>query len=542
MNSYFDFNAPTLARLDPLPFFTRNEATERHLDDRQLTLERSHCLSVHLFCRKLEKRVEEFNSNHFFRSQVVNFLESGEDQFIYELQKQWPTDEYLKRLTKHLHHIKELLVIVHIHPGYTRLNHLINNLKLSLKEVDYDLSRLSISQPFWVIATASYGKILINQQHTIILVDKIELLAQETFAPGSILFITVPISNDNIESLFVRHHPLIIAYRSKSDMIQIDEPINSLHKSAFAIRCAAANIMKKRLMSTEAEQLMPVIIEEMDALELLFEEYAKSLRYHRGQNHKIRYIYEKIKRLQLKVMHLHFEHRWDVRKLGVDLERLADHFNNLDQKYAAIIHLPQTIMQGIHNITTNSNLYRVNNNLLFNENNLTAALLTWLKSSLPHPSFSVLQEDPIANGRSDISIHTGRQRISVIESKLVQAHAKSSDIQSKIKEGVFQLYTKYSDAVAQSLTIPPEMFFVLFCFNPNFRGIRDNIAVALEELTGEYSRLTLTRLTDPSNTCFRFRLRESGGQFADKIVDINLVIAALRTQDNLDDKHGKFRR
>ncbi len=542
MISYFDFNAPTLAQLEPLTIFTRNEATEKYLDERQISQERSHCQSIHLFCKKLESLVEEFNQNRFYRSRLVNFLESGTAHFVENLQRDFPADEYLKGLTRYLHTIGEQIGINLNYPVNTRLNHLINNLRLSLEEIDYDLSRLYPHRPFWTIGTANYGKILINQQNTIALIDNLTLLNQETLAPGNILFITVPVSNEQIDALFARHRPLVVVYRGETGMVLTDAPIHSLHRAAYMIRCAAAKILKKPLVSSEAENLMPVIVEEMETLELLFDEYEKNQYYRRDEKIKTRFIYEKIKRLQLKVMHLHFEHRGDVRKLGFDLEQLADNFNRFDEKAASISQLPQTIIQGINNITSNSNLYRVSNDVLFNENNLTAGLLTWLKASLPPVYFTVLQEEPIANGRSDISIHTGRDRISVIESKLVQMHAKASDIQKKIKDGVFQLYIKYSDAVVQSRNMPPEMFLVLFCFNPKYQVIRENIVTALEELTGEHSRLTIIRLDDPTNSWFRFRLQESGGQFPDKIVDINLVIASLRTQDNGDEKHGKYRR
>ncbi|EJE8630088.1 hypothetical protein M5248_002431, partial [Escherichia coli] len=63
----------------------------------------------------------------------------------------------------------------------------------------------------------------------------------------------------------------------------------------------------------------------------------------------------------------------------------------------------------------------------------------------------------------------------------------------------------------------------------------EHIAVALDNLSSEHSRLNLIPLGN-----FRYRLKESGGDFPDKVVHITLIIAPLRTKDNNDEKHGKY--
>jgi hypothetical protein len=63
MSRFYDFNALELMEMAPISIFSRNKNTEIFLDDQLLEQERRHCLSVHIFCRKLERFEEEFNSN-----------------------------------------------------------------------------------------------------------------------------------------------------------------------------------------------------------------------------------------------------------------------------------------------------------------------------------------------------------------------------------------------------------------------------------------------------------------------------------------------
>nr|WDS96527.1 hypothetical protein VW1E2_00057 [Enterobacter sp.] len=248
MRSFADFNAGELPLRESLPIFDRNTATEKYLDDKQVMEERSSCLSVYVFCSKLEKHVAEFNKIKHFRGNLINFLENDIIVFIENLHRDWPRDEYLSRLVTY---INELKINLNIKSSIYKLEIICDTITSSLKEVDYDLSRFSFANKHW--------------------------------------------------------------------------------------------------------------------------------------------------------------------------------------------------------------------------------------------------------------------------------------------SGIYQLYSKYSDAIPISFNTPPEMYFVLFCYNPHYKTLREHIAAALDDLNTEHSRLTLTHLEN-----FRYRLSESGGIYADKVVHITLIIAPLRTKDNNDEKHGKY--
>lgn len=536
MHSYVDFNAGELAFIKPLPLFERNPVTERSLDDKQVMQERSSCLSVYVFCSKLEKRVEEFNLNKHFRGSLITFLESRDSFFIENLHRDWPRDEYLCQLTTYINQLKFTLNVKTSMPfPVNRLEIIYKNLTTSLKQVNYDLSRLRLANSNWVSDPRSYGMVLSNHTHNIFLVDNLNILFQNNFKAGSIFFIVVPITNEQLESIYLRYYPIRIVYRNNNGTSILLEPFNSLVLFTNGITRHAYE-WRKKTFCDETRKLMDKIDKDMQGLLVEFHKYTTNFRLHGELNEfYIDFIFKKLYGLSFKVNNLPFESHDNKIALVSKIDRLAEYFVKMNNKLNHIGLFEKSITDGIRNISENSNLYCVTKEELFNENNLTAALLTWLKARLSYLNFSFRQEEPIANGRTDISIFQDGQRISVIESKLVKDRTNASDIRNKINNGIYQLYSKYSDSIPINFNTPPEMYFVLFCYNPDYKSIREHIAAALDNLSSEHSRLTLIHLDN-----FRYRIQESGGDFPDKVVHITLIIAPLRTKDNNDEKHGKY--
>ncbi|GAB5105852.1 TPA: hypothetical protein ACU8CO_002752 [Escherichia coli] len=536
MHSYVDFNARELAFIEPLPLFERNPATERYLDDKQVTQERRSCFSVYVFCSKLEKRVVEFNVNKHFRSSLITFLESGDSFFIENLHSDWPKEEYLSLLTNYINKLKITLNVKTTIPyPKTRLEIVCNTLTASLKEVDYDLSRFRLTNPHWVSDPRSYGIFLSNGICPIFLIDNLDIFFEHNFKVCSIFFIVTPVSDEQLQIICSRYFPTLIIYRNENGTTQLLEPKGSLNKLTYAVMDHVSN-WRKHAVSDATKELMDVIYKDLQGLIIEFDKFIDNFRYHNKLNSfYIGFISYKLNGLSFKVNNLPFESHANKTALAIKIDILADYFENLISKHNHIGLFEQAITDGVRNISENSNLYSVTKETLFNENNLTAALLTWLRARLSNLNFFFLQEEPIANGRTDISVYKDNQRISVIESKLVHEHSSASDIRKKINNGVYQLYSKYSDSIPVTFNTPPEMYFVLFCYNPDYKSIRENIAAALDSLSTEHSRITLTHLAN-----LRYRLQESGGRFSDKVVHITLIIVPLRTKDNNDEKHGKY--
>ncbi|EGY9847426.1 hypothetical protein JI955_000878 [Escherichia coli] len=536
MRSYADFNAGELAFIEPLPIFERNTATERYLDDKQVMQERRSCLSVYVFCSKLEKRVEEFNVNKHFRGSLITFLESGEPFFIESLHRDWPRDEYLSQLTTYINQLKLCLNVQTSMPfPVSKMEIIYEKLTSSLKQVDYDLSRLRLANSYWVSDPKSYGMHLSNHTQNIFLVDNLDNLFQNNFNVGSVFFIVVPITNEQLETIYLRYCPLRIVYRNNNGSSVLLEPFNSLILFTNGIMRHAYE-WRKKTTSDETKNLMDKIYNDMQGLLVEFDKYTKNFRLHGELNQfYIDFIFKKLYGLSFKVNNMSFESHVNKIALASKIDRLSEYFVKMNNRLNHLGLFEKSVTDGIRNISENSNLYCVTKEELFNENNLTAALLTWLKARLSYLNFSFLQEEPIANGRTDISIFQDGQRISVIESKLIKDRTNASDIRNKINNGIYQLYSKYSDSIPINYNTPPEMYFILFCYNPDYKTIREHIAVALDNLSSEHSRLTLIHLGN-----FRYRLKESGGDYPDKVVHITLIIAPLRTKDNNDEKHGKY--
>ncbi|EKA1639181.1 hypothetical protein OJ405_002683, partial [Salmonella enterica] len=377
-----------------------------------------------------------------------------------------------------------------------------------------------------------FGLILANGITKVFLIDKVEHLQNKVLFPGLFFFITTPVSQDILQDLFSRYQPYIMVYRNETGIIKTVEPLHMLSDALSEIISLASEVKNKNTMFFDPKNKLTSIIEELLELQNLFEEYMRQNFIQVKFNERnTQYIYNKIKSLKHQANHLEFGNTEKVRTIAFKLGMLADSFNNYDIKSKTIGLLPNAIFSGIQNITSNSNLYRVKNDVLFYENNLTASLLTWLKASLEPKKFLVFQEDQIANGRSDISIFSSGVRVCIIESKLIKEHSTEVPIKSVITKGIFQLYTKYSDSVAQSFVVPPDLYLVLFCFDHKFVNIRKHTESALDDYQKENRNLKLEMMHSTHPQSIRFSLRESGGIFADKVVYINLIIANLRTKD-----------
>lgn len=538
MTGYFDFNARELVFKESLPVFFRHTPTERNLDDKQVLQERNTNQSVYLFCSRLFKLVEEFNQNKHNRGRLVSFLESPESLFITHLYQDWPREEYLGRLTVYINDLRNILNVESpsLNPK-SSLDKVIEKITVTLKEVDYDLSRLRLENPRWVLNNTSFGKLLSNPTHPLFLIDNLDSFFKSDFEPASVFFILVPITNEQIELMHSRFYPVRIIYRHGDSTNQISSPYHSCMFFTNKIIKLAYDLENKTV-NEETKLLMRSISKEMTALLEDFDKYINNFRCDGELNKlKMNYINKKLTALSHNVNNLSFEIQQSKNDLVTNLDRLSDYFDNMNNKFKAIGLLPETIANGCRNISENCNLYRVTKDNLFNENNLTAALLTWLKARLSHIGFHFIQEEPIANGRTDISaLHYG-QRVTVIESKLIQEHSIGSDIRKKINSGIYQLFSKYSDSIPSFFNTPPELYFVLFCYDPDYKTIREHIAAALDNISSEHSRLTIEHLNN-----FRYRFQEAGGKSPDRVVHVTIRIAPLRTKDNNDEKHGNYKR
>ncbi|EBF7696146.1 hypothetical protein C1O85_26355, partial [Salmonella enterica] len=405
MRSYADFNAGELAFIEPLPIFERNTATERYLDDKQVMQERRSCLSVYVFCSKLEKRVEEFNINKHFRGSLITFLESGEPFFIESLHRDWPRDEYLSQLTTYINQLKLCLNVQTSMPfPVSKLEIIYEKLTSSLKQVDYDLSRLRFANSYWVSDPKSYGMHLSNHTQNIFLVDNLDNLFQNNFNVGSVFFIVVPITNEQLETIYLSYCPLRIVYRNNNGSSVLLEPFNSLILFTNGIMRHAYE-WRKKTTSDETKNLMDKIYNDMQGLLVEFDKYTKNFRLHGELNQfYIDFIFKKLYGLSFKVNNMSFESHVNKIALASKIDRLSEYFVKMNNRLNHLGLFEKSVTDGIRNISENSNLYCVTKEELFNENNLTAALLTWLKARLSYLNFSFLQEEPIANGRTDISI------------------------------------------------------------------------------------------------------------------------------------------
>ena len=150
-------------------------------------------------------------------------------------------------------------------------------------------------------------------------------------------------------------------------------------------------------------------------------------------------------------------------------------------------------------------------------------------------------EEQISNGRTDISIFYAKARIAIIESKLIQSHAPESVIINAINKGIYQLYEKYSSSLSQHILFPPRLYLILFCFDPDYKIIREilhNTLAAINQGGG----ILMTESAHMHTNWFRYSIVErSNNNHPAKEVHLDIMLTALRTKDNKDKQHGKYR-
>lgn len=81
---------------------------------------------------------------------------------------------------------------------------------------------------------------------------------------------------------------------------------------------------------------------------------------------------------------------------------------------------------------------------------------------------------------------------------------------------------------------------MLFAYDADYKKIRDQIFNVINDLKNEPG-LTLTDGPKISSTCYRFIASSSVGDSPFNEVFIDIILADLRVNNNLDREHGRYR-
>ncbi|HEI9844370.1 TPA: PD-(D/E)XK nuclease domain-containing protein [Morganella morganii] len=115
---------------------------------------------------------------------------------------------------------------------------------------------------------------------------------------------------------------------------------------------------------------------------------------------------------------------------------------------------------------------------VFGEENLSAILASNLRCLNINNDVTVVCEAQTGNGRSDIQISHNNNIIGIIESKFIR---KDENITKEIKEGLCQLYDRYSENISINIDEGIKLHLIIFTIDKKFPVMEDKINKAINE-------------------------------------------------------------
>lgn len=550
----FDFCAKPLSNFNTLKIFERDVAKEQYLDRMSLEQNDKYVFSIYYFCEKLNVLIEEFNKSQHLRNRLVRFLSMNYISSIQNYSRKLAHNDYLSKLENHLVYLHDTLEISR--PSYVTspLDEKLEEIIKHLVEYKCDVPKALPARDFWNVKKLDFGYVLIDRHVNFYICDSISALHDcflhiNIYSKKSVLIICQDIAQEMVSDIFLQYLPLRIVTLTNENVKCYFDQRTAFRKIFHQLTAYCHTLLNDNNIH--------------DAFRILITKLNEHLTYtlsriedHFSYNNKIEIkdrdfmlIVSRIKSFIYDMRHTQTGiHNSRVYQITCKLNALADGLSNFFEQSKMIIDLSNFIYTGAQRITCNADLYRLSGvrvandkTSLFGENNLTAVLSTWLDGRFEGHKFQLQLEEQISNGRTDISIFYDKARIAIIESKLIQSHAPESVITNTINKGVYQLYEKYSSALSQHILFPPRLYLILFCFDPDYKIIREllhNTLVAINQGSG----ILVTESAHMHTNWFRYSIVErNNNSFPAKEVHLDIMLTALRTKDNKDKQHGKYR-
>lgn len=183
-------------------------------------------------------------------------------------------------------------------------------------------------------------------------------------------------------------------------------------------------------------------------------------------------------------------------------------------------------------ISQNKYLYKIEQeSTLFHETNIAGIYKELLQAKYNKSHFHFTQEELNGNGRTDIQIKQNKETIGIIEVKLLQSGSENRT--EKIREGLDQLFERYSQNHYRPIGKDLILKLVLFCYDPNMRNLANTITNAIAEHEKRVHIKFTTYDIDRQNV-LRIKLEESTRPLRTRIEYIDIVIVKLENKYNRD--------
>lgn len=162
--------------------------------------------------------------------------------------------------------------------------------------------------------------------------------------------------------------------------------------------------------------------------------------------------------------------------------------------------------------------------ICFGEENLSSIMASNITCLFNDNRIMVDCESRVGVGRTDIRIKRGRTCLGIVECKLIKG---STDVAKKTREGIHQLYGRYSENMSLNFGRETELYLIIFTYDKNFLSIEKSIKKAIDQYK-ESNSLTMNLLKRSHNSIqFEYLPKEIGELFSPKRKVITLYVCNL---------------
>lgn len=160
----------------------------------------------------------------------------------------------------------------------------------------------------------------------------------------------------------------------------------------------------------------------------------------------------------------------------------------------------------------------------FGEENLSSIMASNIRCLFNDNRIIVDCESRVGAGRTDIQVKRGRACLGIIECKLIRG---SEDVSKKTRDGIHQLYDRYSENISFNLGRETQLYLVIFTYDKVFSKIEKSIKIAIDQYK-ERNSLSMKLLKRSDNSIqFEYMSEEVGVLFSSKRKVITVYVCNL---------------
>jgi len=545
MRYHFDFFNESERSAEKLDVFNRDLSEEERLDNILITQDINVCFSFSFYCKRLNYLISIYNEGKYEGVRLITFLKKNELEHLGYKFNNFPRPDYIIRL---IEFIKILSGKLEITPSYINIvDYVIDSIIEEINASNGNLLNASYSTRFRKAKKLNFGYAFFDRNMSFYVCDNLGKFCEAATGASvatrqCVIIINYDVDETVLSEIFIRYLPIrIVTVKDGKWKKRLDSRSGfRLGFNKIIVRCEKI-LKSKEQIDSELQQFILVLKEWLQYTTSKIESYFNNYYELRIKKRAFTALIIAMKNYSHRVSNAtSFYFYRDLDAIEQELNDVADALSYFFDQSNIIYELPSIITSGIQCIREDANLYRIDAKTRFQENNLSAALNNWLNGRFVGHDLEARSEESVGNGRTDISIFYKSSRVAIIESKLIHSKSDRNNIKQSLQKGFYQIFTKYSPFLNQELLFPPRLYLVLFAYDAEYKKIRDQIYSVINDLKNEPG-LTLTDGPKISSTYYRLIASSSVGDSPFDEIFIDIILADLRINDNLDRMHGRYK-